>query len=1134
MVDGRSSIVDERRDEKTHVMLAQFKRVIRDTEAFKSLLNALSAEAEAGSAISVSGVAGSMFGLLVAAIREETGKGILVIGQDHDAAERLKDDVAAAVSQAPVVFFSGVHSRGMDPGRDAVDVQALRAAATEPGTVLITHPHGLVVPIPPPADVRGDTFTIEVGSSAGLDHVRSALHRLGFERKDFVEMHGDYAVRGGIIDVFPFGSDAPVRVEFSGDTVESLRQFDPLSQRSIKDLSIAVIVPDLYRRAEENATQQVGIQSYLSAETLVILDEPEIIRQALAHPSASGIEPHDPDAVFAGFNSFRQLYVTGFSGKGTLDLKGVSQPSFNGSVKILRDHLADLMEQHYRVVLLCDGHTEMSRLKELLSTTGSADAEQGPTMLDLQRLEFGVESFHAGFSLPGQSLAVYTEHQIFGRLRRRGKRRSAKFKGFSQKEFQQLKRGDFVVHRDYGIGRFVGLKRIQVRNAEEEVVSVQYDGNDMLYVNLNYINRLQKYSSKEGHLPKLNKLGSNEWDKLKSRVKAKVKDIARDLIRLYAKRKHTLGHAFPSDTPWQHELEASFMYEDTADQARATREVKADMESPAPMDRLICGDVGFGKTEVAVRAAFKAVTDGKQVALLVPTTILAVQHYHTFMDRTSRYAVRVDVLSRFKTKKEQAAVLADLKAGRVDVVIGTHRLLSKDVAFKNLGLLIVDEEHRFGVAAKEKLRMLRTEVDTLALTATPIPRTLHFSLMGARDLSIIATAPRNRLPIMTEIVQWNNDLVRESVARELARGGQVYFVHDRVHNMDEILLRLKELLPGVRIHSAHGQMRAHELENVMMDFLERKFDVLVATKIIESGLDIPSVNTIIVNRADRFGMAELYQLRGRVGRSNVQAYAYLITPPVSILPRPTLQRLQALEEFNELGSGFNLAMRDLEIRGAGNLLGGEQSGFIETMGFETYTRVLEEAVQELKEEEFQELFQNERRHERKDEVIVEADVNALIPDEYIANDTERLATYRRLYGLETEEQLKEIAEELRDRFGNPPQEVELLYNVVRIRQVAGKIGFRRVRVSEHGLEAEFPPESDTRFYESQEFQNLMTVLSRGVVGKGGLRQDGSTLTFYSPFDSSIAPPMMLSNTLALLATLQHSVAALLPSVTAEK
>jgi len=649
------------------------------------------------------------------------------------------------------------------------------------------------------------------------------------------------------------------------------------------------------------------------------------------------------------------------------------------------------------------------------------------------------------------------------------------------------------------------LKRIRVGGAEQEVVKILYDANDVLYVNLNYVNKLQKYSSKEGHIPSLTRLGSSEWEKLKLRAKKRVKDIARDLITLYARRKQAEGFPFSQDTPWQQELEASFIYEDTRDQAKATIEVKRDMETPHPMDRLICGDVGFGKTEVAVRASFKAVLDGKQVAVLVPTTILATQHFGTFQDRLARYGVRLDVVSRFRSKQEQSAIVGKIREGLVDVIIGTHRLLSKDVTFKNLGLLIIDEEHRFGVAAKEKLRRLKSDVDTLSLTATPIPRTLHFSLMGARDLSIIATPPRNRLPIITEIMQWNDDVIRDAAARELQRGGQLYFVHDRVQTMDDVAGRLQKLLPDVRIRTAHGQMTSHALENVMMAFLQKECDVLVATKIIESGLDIPNVNTIFINRADRFGMAELYQLRGRVGRANAQAYAYLLTPPIASIPRSTLQRLQAVEEFTELGSGFNLAMRDLEIRGAGNLLGAEQSGFIENMGFEAYTRILEEAVQELKQEEFKELFseaQLKRKTER--EAAVEADLDAFIPGSYVRGDADRLALYRRLYSLTTEEQLREVRDEMTDRFGKFPVEIENLFGMVRLRLVAAGIGFVKVTISEERLEAEFPLETDVAFYESETFQRIMASIGRYKRQGMGLLQSGKTLRLKAhlgPFSS---------------------------------
>ncbi len=624
-----------------------------------------------------------------------------------------------------------------------------------------------------------------------------------------------------------------------------------------------------------------------------------------------------------------------------------------------------------------------------------------------------------------------------------------------------------------------------------------YEGTDSLYVNLNFINRVQKYSSQEGHTPKLSRIGGPEWERLKNRARKKIKDIARDLIKLYARRKHEKGFAFAPDVHWQKEMEASFMYEDTPDQAKATTDVKHDMEDSAPMDRLICGDVGFGKTEVAVRAAFKAVMNGKQAAVLVPTTILAQQHYQTFSDRVGRYSVRVECLNRFRTKKEQTEILEALKNGRIDIIIGTHRLLSKDVVFKNIGLLVIDEEHRFGVGAKEKLRQMRATVDTLTLTATPIPRTLQFSLMGARDLSLITTAPRNRLPIHTEIAEFNVQLMREAIMKELHRGGQVYFVHDRIQNIDIIQNVLQENIPKARFHIAHGQMKGHELEKAMLDFLEKKFDVLLCTKIIESGIDIPSVNTIIINRADRFGMAELYQLRGRVGRSNVQAYAYLLTPPLSVLPRPTLRRLQAIQEFTELGSGFNLAMRDLEIRGAGNLLGGEQSGFILEMGFELYQRVVEDAVRELKEEEFSDLIDTTQKEQplKKMESVVEADCEALIPELYVESDAERLDIYRRLYRFGSLSDCAAMRQELKDRFGEYPEEVEHLLRLIELKILASSMRLTKVELVQSTLKLFFPPPEEKSFYDGDlaPFQRYARRMQEADAVPSRLKQEGKQM-----------------------------------------
>jgi transcription-repair coupling factor (superfamily II helicase) len=928
----------------------------------------------------------------------------------------------------------------------------------------------------------------------------------GFERSDFVGSPGEYSLRGGILDIFSYGNEYPIRCEFFGDTIESIREFDPLSQRSVREIAVASIVPDLFKERGPGGgePQPASLLQYLQTNALVVLIEPELVWKGVEETCTRDAQRTIKAGILREqMSRFLQVHHESFSQSlGSIDFHSLPQPSFNGNIRLLREHLLQFQNQGVRVLIACDGHAELDRIRELVMQPPSlVDGEptSEPAAPDsrspnLENVEFVHHSVHAGFLLPSQQLACYTEHQIFGRQKRRGAQRRPRFRGVSLKELQQLQKGDYVVHQDFGIGRFDGLKKIRVSDVEQEVMKLLYEEKDTLYVNLNYLGKVQKYSSKDGHIPKLTRLGTQEWERLKARAKKRIQDIARDLIRLYAKRKGAAGHAFQPDSPWQKELEASFVYEDTFDQAKATLDVKQDMEQPFPMDRLVCGDVGFGKTEVAVRAAFKAVLDGKQVAVLVPTTILAIQHFNTFLDRTSRYAVRIAVISRLKSKREQSEMLEQLASGAIDIIIGTHRILSKDVRFKTLGLLIVDEEHRFGVAAKEKLRQISASVDTLTLTATPIPRTLHFSLMGARDLSIIATPPRNRLPIVVEIAQYDETLIKEAARREVSRGGQVYFVHDRISDIDVWTERLRGLLPAMRIHSAHGQMHAHELEKVMLEFQEKKIDVLVCTKIIESGLDIPNVNTIIVNRADRFGMSELYQLKGRVGRSNIQAYAYLLVPPISVLPRTTIQRLQAVEEFTELGSGFNLAMRDLEIRGAGNLLGAEQSGFIESMGFETYTRILDDAVTELKEQEFRGLFPEERERKRAAvETVVEVELNALIPSTYVENDAERLEIYRRMYAITTHEQLAELGKELRDRFGQHPDEVGNLFNAVRLRLAASAIGFTKVLMGRAGIEMEFPPETDTGFYEAPEYQTFMTEISRRKGKNVALKQSGKQL-----------------------------------------
>ena len=1107
-----------------------------------------------GEALALSGIAGSLLSFVVAAIYEERQKQMLLVASDQERAEKLRDDCALLLSEGYVKFFGATthQSQSLDVSSSIAHLETLHALVSGDRLLVVASPHAVAEKIPPPERFRKTIIEIESGKEYKFQQLLDQLHEIGFEQKDFVETYGDFAVRGGILDVFPYVGENPIRFEFWGDTVESIREFDVLSQRSIRELQSASIVPsfttdDTNETENEHKGFEASIFDYLQQDAIVIFDEPAFVERELlelVNEGAANIFSYkdivDRSSRFACIvnSSFDTQDVRFSHPASRIDFGSLSQPSFNGSINRLVESLDALTRDGYTIFLTSDTKQESERLKELIeevitepdeterphplfpSPIGGGDVadevgDRGEGQRHIPHLashinpEFLSDTIHSGFTLPSAKLAVFTEHEIFCRIKRRGLPRRRRFKGFSQKELQQLKSGNYVVHIDHGIGVFDGLTKIKVGNVEQEAMKLLFLENDILYVNLNFMNRVQKFSSQEGHVPKLTKLGAAEWERIKSRAKKRIKDIARDIIVLYARRKQEIGFAFSPDTHWQKEMEASFMYEDTTDQAGATLDVKRDMESSSPMDRLICGDVGFGKTEVAVRAAFKAVMDGKQVALLVPTTILALQHWNTFQDRLSRYTARIENITRFKSTKDQKKIVEQLREGTVDVIIGTHRLLSKDITFKDLGLLIIDEEHRFGVSAKEKLRQFKTSVDTLSLTATPIPRTLHFSLIGARDLSLINTPPRNRIPIITEIIpadssgrqtQWR--IMREAMLRELHRGGQIYFVHDRVHNIDAIADEVRRHIPEARVHVAHGQMQGHELEKTMLQFLEKKYDVLLATKIIESGLDIPNVNTIIINRADRFGLAELYQLRGRVGRSNVQAYAYLLTPPLSSIPKQTMRRLQAIEEFTELGSGFNLAMRDLEIRGAGNLLGAEQSGFIMEMGFEMYERVLREAVDELKQEEFQDIFDKQSEshipHPTSIETVVESDIEALIPDIYIESSSERLDIYRRVYRASNENELQEIRNELRDRFGEYPEEVDNLFGLVELRLAASRARYPKISLRGETLTVMLPDETNEWFYGKEgdstaPFQKIVVMIQKDAKNIR-LKQEGKTLS----------------------------------------
>lgn len=953
--------------------------------------------------------------------------------------------------------------------------------------ILVTSVEAISELVPPPGSVSDETKTIKVGEEIPPEELMDRLVGQGFEPVEFVGQPGEIALRGGILDVFPFSGGYPIRMEFFGDEIDSIREFDPTSQRSVARMERARLVPNLDAPSYSSA-KRVAVLDFLPTGTLTALfDSQRLVELASERFSAATkrFEALAPDEeippkpatryLTSGrlsdlLNNRPQLLFGTFSGEGdqTLSLGTIPQPGYNGDIKRLRADIAKRKKTGEEFFVLCDSKSQRGRLFELLG--GDLDLGKEPEAALL------VESLHEGFEIPSAKLAVYTDHQLFNRHHRPSARKRSKAKGgLTLRDIQALKPGDFVVHVDYGIGKFAGLHRITVRDKQQEAVRLLFAAGDELFVNVSALHRLHRYSGKEGHQPRLTKLGTGAWERLKSRTKKRVKDIARDLIKLYAQRKASDGFAFQTDTIWQREMEAAFEWEDTPDQLAASEAVKKDMEMPTPMDRLVCGDVGFGKTEIAVRAAFKAVQDGKQVVVIVPTTILAAQHVETFTRRLDRFPIRIGQLSRFVSPAHQKKTIADLKSGLVDVVIGTHRLLSKDIAFKDLGLLIVDEEQRFGVAAKEKLRRLRPHVDTLTLTATPIPRTLQFSLLGARDLSIMQTPPLNRQPIVTEIHTFDQDLIRDALLYEVNRGGQAFFVHNRVQTIDEMAAMIRAMLPDVRIQVAHGQMPSAQLEKVMMDFMQRKFDVLVCTNIIESGLDVSNANTIVINHAERHGLSDLHQLRGRVGRSDQKAFCYLLVPSIHTLTKEARARLQAVEEFSDLGSGLNIAMRDLDIRGAGNLLGAEQSGFIEDVGFETYHKILDEAVQELRMDEFQEVFAESGHIPTAPDPAIDVAEDVLIPADYVTNGNERLNLYRRLAETSVDE-FDAFRSELEDRFGPVPQAVDTLLQMAQMKPLAHALRLTRVSWKNERLFLTLPDQKNDPHFYAEVFNPLLERL----------------------------------------------------------
>jgi transcription-repair coupling factor (superfamily II helicase) len=957
---------------------------------------------------------------------------------------------------------------------------------SEYGKIVVTYPEALAEKVIDRSVLEKNTLEITVGASLGIDFINEFLFEYDFERADFVYEPGQFSIRGGIVDIFSFSHDLPYRIEFFGDVVEGIRTFEIESQLSVDDVKTLTIVPNV--QAKFLTENNISLLDYIEKDTQLWFKDVafslDIVRTGYKKATElwkalSAAEKQqnpnwlDPKFAFSDEKMLADLFqdftLVEFGKQFFYQTEHVfqfdikPQPSFNKDFNLLIHNFKENEKLGVNNFIFANSAKQVERLYAILD-----DIDKTVKFIPIHiPLREGFVDFE-------QKVAFYTDHQIFDRFYKyqlkKGYQRS---QAITLKELRDLKPGDFVTHIDHGIGKYAGLEKVDVNGKTQEMIRLVYADNDLLYVNINSLNRIAKYSGKDGTPPKMNKLGTEAWDKLKKSTKKKVKDIARDLIKLYAMRKAQVGTAFAPDSYLDTELEASFIYEDTPDQEKATTDVKRDMEAPHPMDRLVCGDVGFGKTEVAIRAAFKAVANGKQVAVLVPTTILALQHFKTFSSRLAEFPCTVDYINRFKTNRQIKESLEKLAQGKIDIIIGTHRLLSKDVKFKDLGLMVIDEEQKFGVAAKEKLRALRVSVDTLTLTATPIPRTLHFSLMGARDLSIINTPPPNRQPVTTELHVFNDKLLQEAIQFELDRGGQVFFVHNRVQDLTQLAGLIQTLVPNARIGIAHGQLDGDALEDVMLDFINGEKDVLVATTIIETGLDVPNANTIIINHAHMFGLSDLHQMRGRVGRSNKKAFCYLLTLPLSTLTDEARKRLSAIEEFSDLGSGFNIAMRDLDIRGSGNLLGGEQSGFIAEIGFEMYNKILDEAIQELKDDEFKDLFKDQPERPFVSFTQVDTDVEMHIPDSYVTNITERYNLYTEISKLETEAEIKDFEQRMRDRFGPVPKQVLAMLKVVRLQWVAKKLGFEKVSYKKNVLRGYFVSDKQSKFFDSETFNKIL-------------------------------------------------------------
>ena len=1038
----------------------------------------------------------------------------VIILEDAEEAAYMHNDLEQLINPIDLFYFPSSFKTNKNFKLQSSSHTMLRTEALTriagPGNrkILVTYPEALMEKVPEMKTLSANMISVKVNDRLSTDELMQKLVGYGFERTDFVFEPGQFAMRGGIFDIYSYGNEKPYRIELFGDEVDSIRIFDPETQLSERKLLQVNIIPNA--DAHHSGDLTINLLELLPSNTIFYFshwqlimdryqDHEDNLKLFLGNASVDSTpqeqdektwEPqaHDFTSFEEWISSLERFSVLEWSNKPTLPDPDLNiqfdiqvQPAFNRKFDLLIKDLKDHEQKKHVIFLFAENPRQLERLYSIFSDL-KAEINFVPI----------ASAIHQGFVDNENGYVVYTDHQIFQRYHKyKIKQAYNKSKAITLRALKELMPGDYVVHIDHGVGVFSGLQKVQVGGQTQEAVRIIYRDNDILYVNINSLHKISKYTGKEGHIPKVNKLGSDAWVKLKEKTKGKVKEIAFDLIKLYAERKSQQGFAHTPDNYLQTELEASFMYEDTPDQGKAIADVKKDMESNSPMDRLVCGDVGFGKTEVAIRAAFKTCVDGRQAAILVPTTILAYQHYKTFSERLKDLPVTIDFINRFKSTKEKKETFQKVEEGKVDIIVGTHALLSKDIKFKDLGLLVIDEEQKFGVAHKEKIKTLKTNVDCLTLTATPIPRTLQFSLMGARDLSIINTPPPNRQPIQTEVMVFSEDFIRDAIYFEIERGGQVFFIHNRVNGLPEMAALIKSLCPDLSIGYAHGQLEGHELEERIFDFIHKKYDVLVCTNIVESGVDIPNVNTIIVNNAHQFGLSDLHQLRGRVGRSNRKAFCYLLAPPVSTLPADSRKRLQTLEQHSELGSGFQIAMRDLDIRGAGNMLGGEQSGFMIEIGFEMYQKILDEAIRELKRTSFRDVFKEEisQQDDFVHDCTIDTDLEILIPDSYVDQIAERLLLYTRLDNCRDEEELQKFHEEMRDRFGPIPDCVEDLFTTVRCRRLAVELGFERMSLKQKTLRCYFVNNPDSPYFTSITFNALLAHLQLRT-NKSHLKQVG--------------------------------------------